>query len=78
MQIFVLQEWNENVISLEVSTSDSIGDIKLKIAGKLEKPTDDQILLYEEQPLHDSCTLLYYSIPEKATLHLQLRLRGWK
>ena len=76
MQIFVLKTWDGDFISLEVKTSDTIRDVKVKILDKLEIPVDDQILLYEEQPLQNSNTLLHYSIPENATLHLRLRLRG--
>ena len=76
MQIFVLKTWNGDLISLEVKASDTIGSVKLKILDKLEISTEDQILLYKKQPLQDGFTLLHYSIPEKATLHLRLRLRG--
>ena len=78
MQIFVLPTWDDKVISLEVRASDTIENVKLKISDKLEIPTEDQILLYKEQPLQDVYTLLQYEIPEKSTLNLRLRLKGWK
>ena len=76
MQIFVLQTWNGHVESLEVEPSDTIGNIKSKISAKLRISTEDMILLYKEQPLQDSYTLLELGIPKQAILHLQLRLRG--
>ena len=78
MKIFVLQTWDRNVESLEVKPSDTIGNIKSKISGKLGILTDDQILLYKIQPLKDYWTLLHYRIPEGATLDLRLKLRGYK
>ena len=79
MQISVLKSWNKDVILLEVKTSDTIGNVKLKISDKLEIPTDDQVLLYEEKLLQDSHNILHYKIPEKAEpLELRKRLRGWK
>ena len=78
MQIFVIQTWNGSVESLKVKPHDTIGNIKSKISAKLGKPTDDQILLYEQRPLQDMYTLLEYRIQEQAILQLQLRLRGWK
>lgn len=77
MQIYVLQTWNGKVISLKVKSSDTIENVRLKISEKLEIPMDDKIIFYKEQPLlQESRTLREYSIPEKATLHLRLRLRG--
>ena len=77
MTIFVQPTWDQRIReSLEVNPIDTIGDIKSKLSLKLGIPSDDQILLYNEQPLWNSCTLLHYKIPKRATLDLRLRLRG--
>ena len=77
MRIFVHQTWEKGSReSLEVNPSDTIGNIKSKLSGKLGILTDDQILLYKKQPLRDFNTLLDYSIPKEAVLDLRLRLRG--
>ena len=77
MKIFVQQTWGPMIReSLEVNPTDTIEDIKSKLSLKLMIPTDDQILLYDKQPLSNSCTLLNYKIPERATLDLRRRLTG--
>ena len=76
MQIFVLQTWNGSVESMKVKPHDTIRNVKSKISVKLEIPIDDQILLYKQRLLQDRDTLLKYRIPDQATLHLRLRLRG--
>ena len=79
MRISVHKTWGRrNTESLEVNPTDTIGDIKPNIAMKLliRRPIDDQILLYKNQPLWNSCTLLHYKIPKEATLDLRLRLEG--
>ena len=76
MRIFVQRTWDGYTIPLEVKGPDTIGNVKSKISEKLNIPTDQQILLYKEQPLQNSHTILHYGIPEKATLQLRLKLKG--
>lgn len=68
--------WDNSTTSLEVKISNTIGNVKLKISEKLEIPTNDQILIYNEQPLQDSHTLRHYRIQRGETLDLRLKLRG--
>ena len=72
-----MQTWNGDVISLEVRDSDTIGSVKLKISDKLEIPTDEQQLLYDDKQLEDSHNLLDCRIPDEATIDL-LRFKGFK
>ena len=76
MKILILQTWNGSTDSMDVKPSDTIGNVKSKISEKWGIPTDDQILLYKQQPLQDSYTLLHYRIPEQGILDLRLKLRG--
>ena len=76
MKIYILQTWIDEVISLQVRASDTIGNVKLKISDRLGIPAEDQILLYKKQPLQDVYSLLHYEIPEKSTLDLRLKLKG--
>ena len=80
MRIYVQQKWGRRSIkeSLEVNPTDTIRDIKPNILMKLQirRPIDDLILLYNKQPLWNSCTLLHYKISKGATLDIRLRLKG--
>ena len=75
MQIIVKTLTGER-ITCAVEASDTIDAVKAIVEEREGISADQQLLTYAGAQLEDGDTLAECNIPEEATLHLMLRLRG--
>ena len=67
---------NGHVYNVDVQSSNTVEEVKLKLQDKEGIPFPQQLLKYANERLQDGRTLADYNIRSGSTLHLVLRLRG--
>lgn len=74
LEIFV-QVMNQDIITLEVDSSDTIGNLKEKIKDKKGFPAEEQLLFFQSKTqLKDDRTVSDYNIQNKSTVKLSLQI----
>ena len=72
LEIFV-QVMHQEIITLEVDSSDTIGNLKEKIEDKKGFPAEEQLLFFQREKLKDDRTVSDYNIQNKSTVNLSLQ-----
>ncbi|KAM3279965.1 hypothetical protein ACQJBY_047006 [Aegilops geniculata] len=75
MQIFVKTPTGKTV-TLEVESTDTVGDVKAKIQREEGMSQEQQRLIFGGKPLEDERSLAEYNVNKDSTLHLLLHLPG--
>nr|GEV87507.1 putative hydrolase C777.06c [Tanacetum cinerariifolium] len=70
MKISIVNVSTGKTISLEVESSDTIKDVKVKIQNKEDGPADQQTMFLPQNQLEDDSTLADYCIWNGSTIHL--------
>ncbi|XP_049646882.1 FAU ubiquitin-like and ribosomal protein S30 [Accipiter gentilis] len=75
MQLFIRAQ---SLHTLEVSSAETVAQIKARVAALVGVPPEEQVLLWGGTPLDDDAVLGQSPLPEFATLELSTRLLGGK
>ncbi|NXQ23229.1 UBIM protein, partial [Peucedramus taeniatus] len=73
MQLFIR---GQTLLTLELSGSETLAQIKERVAELSGVPPEDQVLLHAGTPLDDEAVLGQSPLPEFTTLDLSTRLLG--
>ena len=78
IEINVVRQPSGSTVTLQVETSNTIEDVKLKLSEELNISQDEQELQYEQSVLQDNYTLLQCNVSNGSLLDLWLKQAGEK